>query len=79
MNVSIRRSATPRERTKDVTETQEAPVDGARFPEARVAGAWLCRARSICPFGAGEVDDFETWARELRRKAAARRERARHK
>ena len=26
-----------------------------------------------------EVDDFETWARELRRKAAARRERARHK
>ena len=26
-----------------------------------------------------ECDDFEAWARELRRKAAARRERARHK
>ena len=26
-----------------------------------------------------EADDFEAWARELRRKAAARRERARHK
>ena len=59
MSISIRRRATPRERPKDVTQTKEASVDGACFPEAHVAGAWLRRARSIRPLGAGEVDERE--------------------
>ena len=59
MSISIRRRATPRERPKDVAETKEAPVDGARFPQAHVAGAWLRRARPIRPFGPSEVDERE--------------------
>ena len=47
--------------------------------EKREGWTW---ARDGCREGVSllrEVDDFETWALELRRKAAARRERARHK
>jgi len=55
----VRSATAPRERPKNVTETKEAPVDGARFTKARVAGAWLRRARPIRPLGAGEVDERE--------------------
>ena len=54
----ILRSATaPRQRPKDVAQTKEASVNSARFPEAGVAGSWLRRARSICPFRSSEVDE----------------------
>ena len=59
MSISIRRRTTPRERPKDVTETKEASVDGTGFPEARLAGPWLRRSRSICPFRSREVDERE--------------------
>ena len=55
----LRSATTPRERPEDVAETKEAPVDGARFAKARVAGAWLRRARPICPFRSSEVDERE--------------------
>ena len=59
MSISIRRRAAPRERPEDVTQTEEASVDGARFAKARVARSWLSRARPIRPFRSSEVDERE--------------------
>ena len=55
----VRSATTPRERPEDVAETEEAPVDGARFAKARVARSRLRRARPICPFRSSEVDERE--------------------
>ena len=55
----LRSATTPRERPKDVAETKETPVDGARFAKARVARSWLRRACSIRPFRSREVDERE--------------------